>query len=127
MLSRNFTYCNGIILFAGYVGGFAHHGALGTPRVYVPEMINQLGPFGDIEAVLVGGDEELFRRNEGILAHYEIPVVAHFLDRWPDMLMTSEAEKMRFFQNNGAKDVLAIPSMREVLMFTERKGYVKLL
>ena len=122
--SKWYANCNGVVLLNHNIAGLSHYDlSRELPEKYLPRLIKEISDRSDIEgliAVLIGGSTNHYQRNKKILEKYKIPIVAEYLDG------LSEGESSKDYETKDYKNLVVIPNLQEVLMYSKPVGYLRL-
>ena len=124
MFSLRYGDCNGVVLLNHAFAGLSHYDLSSIKSgCYLMELIEAMRGFSnsdDLVSIIIGGDENHFRRNEKNLRHHNIPVVGYYLDLW------AQGKSLPSGFNEATKDLVVIPNTKEVILYSKPVGYVKL-
>ncbi len=117
LISSGYYNCNAVVLFGDKLAALSHYSKRYQKDIngYVEEMVMEMKKKGEdnLVAVIIGGDEEHFSKNAVVLRELGIPITNLYCDNYPEKcaVPVGDAE---------AKDLVVIPTTREVFMMTHK-------
>ena len=120
-LSLGYCDCDGVIFLYNNLIGLSHYNlSTGKPEEYLQEMLDKMPGLTnpqDLEAVIVGGDQNHFERIKKILRNRKIQIKGEYLDSW---------NEGRENPKGDIKNLVVIPSTKEVIIYSDGVGYKQL-
>ena len=123
--SKEYLDCNAVVIFNGHLCGVSHYNLKGIqPYYYLDKLLENLNGTSTkgLSAVVMGGDPLHFELITKILGDREIPIIGNHGDGCMEEMISSGLIDVSAMK----KDLVAIPSTKEVIMYSQHSGYKQL-